>query len=431
MNKVMTAKTLLLSAALLLISISPFPLNSVQDCQARGFVGGHWTRFAKFDPYFRDNYSPVPDGFGNRAYGDRGVGDYDDERLRSNPYDAFNRALDQPGGGSLFKNDRPDAFTGPGDAAGARGSVSTDDGVRNYGTQRSLSSDGGFSSVFRPIVSPQAVRSSQTVRVSSVALGRQGYAVRDGFHNYNVFGRSWWTTHPGSFWRADWNDYWPWRWGSWNEFAGWWGVPLSVWPVFYDYGDTIYYGDNGNVYYGTDPICSASDYYQQAYDLANSGQGNDFGESASAPQSVAPPPPADKGKADAGNAGKTQADKKASKTKESGQWKPFGVYSLVQGGQTSSSVLFQICSNKKGQIKGNYYNMLTNESMPITGSIDKKIMRASWYVGNEKSVIYDTGVANLLKGESPVLIHFSRTSTQQWNLIRMKNPHAEADKPKV
>ena len=54
-------------------------------------------------------------------------------------------------------------------------------------------------------------------------------------------------------------------------------------------------------------------------------------------------------------------------------WKPLGVYSLVQGGQSNTNMMFQLAVNKKGAIKGNYYNALTDETKPVNGAIDKRI----------------------------------------------------------
>lgn len=192
--------------------------------------------------------------------------------------------------------------------------------------------------------------------------------------------------------------------------------------MYYDYGDNITYDDNGNVDYGYNAVCSASDYYEQAQTLAGTSnfdsQGN-FGDSA-APLSAPPDPSSTPSAAAAAEEQKTQSSSKG--VVSSGDWKPFGVYSLVQGGQSNSTTIFQIASNKAGLIRGNYYNLLTNETQPIKGAVDKKIMRACWTVGNDKNVVYDTGVANLLKEQSPILIHFNKDKTEQWSLVRLKNP---------
>jgi hypothetical protein len=295
--------------------------------------------------------------------------------------------------------DRPDAFMSPRDFSDR---ASFDNGVRNYGGDRGLVSDGGFNNA---LSSAAGARGYNTWRATPSSLANIANPVRNNFHNYGAFRNNWWNRYPYA-WRRDWGDYWPWGWGSWGGFAGLWGVPLSSYPVYYDYGDNITYDSGGNVDYGSDVVCSGSDYYQQAQELANSGQNDD------APTA------------------NISSNKQSADGTVDG-WKSFGVYSLVQGGQSNSSTLFQLCSNKAGQIRGNYYNALTDETQPVKGSIDKKRMRAAWTVGKDTNVVYDTGVANLLKEQSPVLIHFGKDSTQQWTLVRIKNPNAENSKSKA
>jgi uncharacterized protein (TIGR03000 family) len=51
--------------------------------------------------------------------------------------------------------------------------------------------------------------------------------------------------------------------------------------------------------------------------------------------------------------------------------------------------------------------------------VDQNTQRASWVVGDQKTTVYDTGIANLTKHESPLLIHFGSERTQQWLLVRI------------
>lgn len=330
--------------------------------------------------------------------------------------DDYRRADDVFGPGVWGGRERPDAFMSPGDMNRA---PAGDNGVRDYGAQRNLASDGGFSSIFHG--APNSVaRGNQTMRVTPAGLANQAGLVRHNFNNYNLFNHNWWANHPYSWWHNGWDNYWPWRWSSWPELAGWWGWGLGAAPIYYDYGDNITYDDNGYVDYGSSPVCTAADYYQQSCDLANSTTSDDFGASASGDEPSVPPQSQTLGSAS------LQPVQSKAVTTGGGDWKPFGVYSLVQGGQSSSSTLFQLCTNKKGQIRGNYYNALTNETQPVKGAVDKKTMRAAWTVGKNNAVVYDTGVANLLKDQSPVLIHFGKDSTQQWTLVRIKNPNADS-----
>ena len=163
--------------------------------------------------------------------------------------------------------------------------------------------------------------------------------------------------------------------------GGWYGWGNAQ-PIYYDYGTNItYQGDD--VYYGDAPVATADEYYQQADTLAQSN-------------------PPNKGADD--------------------QWQPLGVFGLAQGDQTSASALFQLATNKSGAIAGNFSDLLTGSTLKVQGAVDRKTQRAAWTVGDNKDTVYDTGIYNLTKDEAPLLVHFGKDRTQQWLLVRMKQP---------
>jgi hypothetical protein len=57
--------------------------------------------------------------------------------------------------------------------------------------------------------------------------------------------------------------------------------------------------------------------------------------------------------------------------------------------------------------------------------VDPKTQRAAWTVGDNKTPVYDSGLVNLTKEQTPVLIHFGKDRTQEWLLVRMKDKDAQ------
>jgi hypothetical protein len=49
-------------------------------------------------------------------------------------------------------------------------------------------------------------------------------------------------------------------------------------------------------------------------------------------------------------------------------------------------------------------------------------------VGENKTTIYEAGMSSLTKDEAPVLVHIGKDKTQQWLLVRLKQPD-QADQP--
>ncbi len=212
-------------------------------------------------------------------------------------------------------------------------------------------------------------------------MGQRGNTVRNNFWNHNYFNRGWWNNHPGAWFAAGWGLGTAWGWTAWPALGGWYGWG-SVDPIYYNYGSNVVY--NGDeVDYGDQPIASADEYYQQAADIANDGP---------------------------------------STNPDEGQWAPLGVFGLVQGEQASASAVFQLATSKEGAIAGNFSDMLSGNTLQVHGAVDQKTQRAAWTVGDNKDTIYEAGISNLTKDEAPVLVHFGKDRTQQWLLVRLKQP---------
>jgi hypothetical protein len=206
-----------------------------------------------------------------------------------------------------------------------------------------------------------------------------------------IFTPTWCQTHPwawspagvtGAAWATA-----AWRPATWPAVGQWFAYDAA--PADYDYGDNVTY-QNGDVYYGTQPVGTQQQYYQQAATLA------------AAP--AAAPPAADAGGSD--------------------QWMTLGYFSLVPEGQKTPEMIFQLAVDKSGTIRGNYYDQVTDSTLPVQGSVDKKTQRAAWQVGKNKTLVVETGLYNLTKDESTALVHFSADRTQQFVLVRMKQPPA-------
>ncbi|MGO9111729.1 MAG: hypothetical protein ACLP9L_21085 [Thermoguttaceae bacterium] len=206
--------------------------------------------------------------------------------------------------------------------------------------------------------------------------------MKNAFNGNGVFNPSWYGANPGAWAAAGWTAGQAWDAATWPAVAAWCGWGAAAQPAAYGYGDNVtYQGDE--VYYGTQPVATAEEYYQQASTLAES----------------APSPAPD-----------------------DNAWMPLGVFSLVQGNQTDSSTIFQLAINKSGAIAGNYYNALTGTTFPVQGSVDKQTQRVAWTVGDNKSTVYDAGISSLTAGQAPVLVHFGKDRTQQWMLVQLKQP---------
>jgi len=208
-----------------------------------------------------------------------------------------------------------------------------------------------------------------------------------------MFNKNWYANHPNLnnyYWHSNiwpyhpWN-YW-WRPAAWAALSSWvvgtWGPPL-----YYDYGNNFYY-DNDIVYLNGQRLSSAAEYYNQAYQIV----------------SQAP-----------------------AVRDEPEQWMPLGVFALSQGDKGASNMVMQLAVNKDGVIQGTYYNTENDVTKPIKGMVDRQSQRAVWTFADDSNnaVILETGINNLTQDQTEVLVHFGKDRTEQWLLVRLKEPPAE------
>src|SRR5262249_6586151 len=149
----------------------------------------------------------------------------------------------------------------------------------------------------------------------------------------------------------------------------------------YDYGSNIVY-DAENVYVNGEQV--AADYAQQATQLADAGR-------------QAKPP-------------------------ETEEWQPLGVFALVRGEEETSDKIFQLAFSVNGVIRGNYYDAIADNTLPVYGTVDKVTQRAAWSIGERKDAVFEAGLANLTKDETPVLLHLGSGNDQQLALVRVEKP---------
>jgi hypothetical protein len=200
------------------------------------------------------------------------------------------------------------------------------------------------------------------------------------------FDGKWWNNHPGWRWHYG-NGFNCWGWATWGAMTTWW--PTWGWsePIYYNYGNNVYYQDD-MVYYGDQPVATSDEYAHQAEQIATSIPAD------------AEPAPED--------------------------WMPLGVFSLTAGSESSSTedptLFLQLAVSKEGIISGSLQNTTANTVKQMEGMVDKQSQRAAWTVAGETRPIMETGIGNLTQDTAPALVHFADGTTQQWLLVRLDKP---------
>lgn len=369
------------------------------DRGGAGFGGGFDRDGAGFDrggsAFGRDGNAFGRDGFANSGF-DRGYGGGDFDRSAAG-FANYDRPVGGDGGwtgGAGVRNYGTGAFGNAGvHPTPASGGIGSHNWNQNF--DRNNIGNFGFDRIGGGIGNNYVRAGHNTYNYSPTYVANRGAVVRNNFDHYGAFGGGWYGYHPGA-----WNyPYWgmsagmetAWMATSWATMAATLGLVAmagsggggggTVQPAYYGYGGNITYNNN-TVYYGNQPYATAPEYYNQAQQLAVSGVNTDMSKEA--------------------------------------QWQPLGVFSLVQADQSDSNTIFQLAIDKNGDVGGNYYNVLTDTTTQVSGKLDKKTQRVAFRVGDNKNVIYDTGLGNLMSDQAPILIHYGKDRTEQWLLVRQK-----------
>jgi hypothetical protein len=224
---------------------------------------------------------------------------------------------------------------------------------------------------------------------SPAVLRTRGVAVRRGYY-YGLFTPAWYRGYP-AYWRpARWVVPNVWVVPTWPAVSDFCGIPDP--PIVYDYGSNVVI-ENNYVHVDGDQVASTEQYAAQAEKLANRGR-------------------------------------KAKPSKNS-QWQPLGVFGMIQGDEKVAQHIFQLAVNKAGTVRGNYYNAVADQNSKVYGRVNRKTQRVAWSIGKKKTIVYETGLNNLTKDQTTVLVHYGKDRTQQMILVRLEEPKkSQNDSPK-
>jgi len=106
------------------------------------------------------------------------------------------------------------------------------------------------------------------------------------------------------------------------------------------------------------------------------------------------------------------------------EWMPLGVFAVAPKGTEQAHIYQQLAVSRKGELKGNSYDAVSDAVQPITGTIDRDSRKATWKVGT--GATFETTLDALVTTPSTVTMKAGSTP-QTWDLVRMAKP--ETAKP--
>lgn len=210
--------------------------------------------------------------------------------------------------------------------------------------------------------------------------GTSWSAINGSYTRWNYFGPGYYNNYPGAWWPGKWAiAATAWTAATWAVAGTYSGC--SGEPTYYDYGQNVSYED-GTVYYDDQPVASEEQYYDQANQIADSGQ-------------------------------QTQDE----------EWLPLGVFAVIASpDQKSAEKVVQLAINRDAAIRGNLQDTLTDQVVPVVGAVDRETQRVALRLEGNDSLLVETGLYNLTNDEVPVLVHFGPDRREDRTFIRLSPP---------
>jgi hypothetical protein len=199
-----------------------------------------------------------------------------------------------------------------------------------------------------------------------------------------------------------------WGGAGWN--GGWgrgWGVGNAWAPVALG---------TAAAWMGVNALTPATAGYGQPVNVYTSDNGSVDTDGAGQPQAIASEP-------DAAIANEL-AKSGATDPPQDDKLLPLGIFSLAPKDQTEASAMLQLSLSKEGVLRGSYYDILSNQSHPVRGAVDRKTQRAAFTFGQNGKAVFETSLANLTQDVGPLSVHYADGKTSDWTLARYDGKEA-------
>jgi len=115
------------------------------------------------------------------------------------------------------------------------------------------------------------------------------------------------------------------------------------------------------------------------------------------------------------------AEGQAAVVEEEAKWMNVGTFGIIPYRGTDFAYAVQLATTSEGIVRGFQWDMKTNTSTEVEGSIAKDTLRIAWQAKTENSFLFETNVDQLTQAESMVNVYDPKTKgLVSWQLIQIE-----------
>jgi hypothetical protein len=104
-----------------------------------------------------------------------------------------------------------------------------------------------------------------------------------------------------------------------------------------------------------------------------------------------------------------------------GDWMTLGSYSLMTGAGDPGTRILDLSVDKQGNIRGSFYDMITNTTQNVIGLVDKNTQQIRWTIDSNRDLTFVATLDQLTQSQGVVNVKLPGGQVQQWQLVRMEN----------
>jgi hypothetical protein len=113
-------------------------------------------------------------------------------------------------------------------------------------------------------------------------------------------------------------------------------------------------------------------------------------------------------------------DNSAAAQNDSGDWLTLGVYTVLSDSGEPTSRLLQLSVNRAGEIRGVYYDAISDSSQNLSGTLDENSQLAQWSLDSNPQITFRAKLAELTQSTGTIEVDQPSGDTQ-WRVTRQSS----------
>ncbi len=112
-------------------------------------------------------------------------------------------------------------------------------------------------------------------------------------------------------------------------------------------------------------------------------------------------------------------DQAATSQEDASDWLALGVYSVLSSSGEPAARLLQLSVNRNGELRGVYYDAISNNSQNLSGQIDQSTQVAQWSIDANPQTTFRTNLDQLTQPSGTIQVN-QPGGEQQWRIARQQ-----------